>query len=84
MCVCINLAVKGTFVEEIGVLLTGSKIHVFEFDMNVLNFGTTCLNFGTKYLNFSAKILNFGATYLNFGSNISKSSLFDEEGKEGG
>ena len=35
----INLAVKGSFFEEIGALVTGTKIHLFKFGVKYLNFG---------------------------------------------
>jgi len=62
----VNLAVEGSFLEEIKTLLTYTKIHLFEFGVKYLNFGDTYLNFVATYLNFNATYLNFGANYLNF------------------
>ena len=42
-------------------VLGGTKIRLFEFEVEYSNFGATYLSFGAIYLNFDAIYLNFGA-----------------------
>jgi len=43
----VNLAAKGTFLEEIGALFTGSKFYLFEFWRYMFQFWCHILEFCT-------------------------------------
>jgi len=56
----VNLAAKGTFLEDIGALFTGTKTHLIKFWRYMLEHRRHMFEFWCQVFDFGAEFLNFG------------------------